>query len=166
MVPVLRSCQSPIWIWLVNYLHLHLHLQAPNIPSRKMCIAPPFCWHGYQPDFRASLQNLDSLAVWLDVSISVGKLRGDKGHIQITSQCNSREETLGPEGGFGYVAALPTERGAIRALVLPCPDPKSRHAERWHECTKVSLRNNRHRNVTAVCEVDTIARMRNIHQNR
>ena len=26
VVPVLRSCQSPIWIWLVNYLHLHLHL--------------------------------------------------------------------------------------------------------------------------------------------
>ena len=25
MVPVIRSCQSPIWIWLVNYLHLHLH---------------------------------------------------------------------------------------------------------------------------------------------
>ena len=25
MVPVLRSCQSPIWIWLVNYLHLPLH---------------------------------------------------------------------------------------------------------------------------------------------
>ena len=24
LVPVLRSCQSPIWIWLVNYLHLHL----------------------------------------------------------------------------------------------------------------------------------------------
>ena len=24
---VLRSCQSPIWIWLVKYLHLHLHLQ-------------------------------------------------------------------------------------------------------------------------------------------
>ena len=28
VVPVIRSCQSPIWIWLVNYLHLHLHLQA------------------------------------------------------------------------------------------------------------------------------------------
>ena len=28
MVPVIRSCQSPIWIWLVNYLHLHLHLQG------------------------------------------------------------------------------------------------------------------------------------------
>ena len=26
MVPVLRSCQSSIWIWLVNYLHLQLHL--------------------------------------------------------------------------------------------------------------------------------------------
>ena len=26
MVPVIRSCQSHIWIWLVNYLHLHLHL--------------------------------------------------------------------------------------------------------------------------------------------
>ena len=25
VVPVLRSCQSPKWIWLVNYLHLHLH---------------------------------------------------------------------------------------------------------------------------------------------
>ena len=25
VVPVLRSCQIPIWIWLVNYLHLHLH---------------------------------------------------------------------------------------------------------------------------------------------
>ena len=22
-VPVLRSCQSPIWIWLENNLHLH-----------------------------------------------------------------------------------------------------------------------------------------------
>ena len=28
VVPVFRSCQSPIWIWLVNYLHLHLHLQV------------------------------------------------------------------------------------------------------------------------------------------
>ena len=28
VVPVIRSCQSPIWIWLVNYLHLRLHLQA------------------------------------------------------------------------------------------------------------------------------------------
>ena len=29
VVPVLRSCQSPMWIWLVNYLHLHYiyHLQ-------------------------------------------------------------------------------------------------------------------------------------------
>ena len=26
VVPVIRSCQSPIWIWLVNYLHLHLHV--------------------------------------------------------------------------------------------------------------------------------------------
>ena len=26
VVPVLRSCQSPIriWLWLVDYLHLHL----------------------------------------------------------------------------------------------------------------------------------------------
>ena len=23
VVPVIRSCQSPTWIWLVNYLHLH-----------------------------------------------------------------------------------------------------------------------------------------------
>ena len=22
----MRGCQSPVWIWLVNYLHLHLHL--------------------------------------------------------------------------------------------------------------------------------------------
>ena len=28
MVPVIRRCQSPIWIWLVNYLHLHLHLHV------------------------------------------------------------------------------------------------------------------------------------------
>ena len=34
MVPVLRSCQSPIRIWLVNYLHLHLHLHARTIPER------------------------------------------------------------------------------------------------------------------------------------
>ena len=27
VVPVLRSCQSPIRIWLVNYLQLHSHLQ-------------------------------------------------------------------------------------------------------------------------------------------
>ena len=26
MVPVTRSCQSPTWIWLVNYLNLHVHL--------------------------------------------------------------------------------------------------------------------------------------------
>ena len=25
MVPVLRSCQSPLWIWLVNHSHSHLH---------------------------------------------------------------------------------------------------------------------------------------------
>ena len=30
--PVLRSCQSPIWIWLVNYLHLYLHLQLHPKP--------------------------------------------------------------------------------------------------------------------------------------
>ena len=28
VVPVLRSCQSPTWIWRVNYLHLHLHLHV------------------------------------------------------------------------------------------------------------------------------------------
>ena len=28
VVPVLRSCQSPIWIWLVNYMNLHLHLHC------------------------------------------------------------------------------------------------------------------------------------------
>ena len=28
VVPLIRSCQSPIWIWLVNHLHLHLHLHA------------------------------------------------------------------------------------------------------------------------------------------
>ena len=27
VVPFLRSCQSPIWTWLVHYLHLHLHLR-------------------------------------------------------------------------------------------------------------------------------------------
>ena len=27
VVPVTRSCQSPIWTWLVNNLHLHLHRQ-------------------------------------------------------------------------------------------------------------------------------------------
>ena len=37
VVPVLRSCQSPIWIWLVNYLHLHLHL--PVLCS--LCILHP-----------------------------------------------------------------------------------------------------------------------------
>ena len=25
VVPVIRSCQSPTWIWLVNHLHVHLH---------------------------------------------------------------------------------------------------------------------------------------------
>ena len=25
MVPVIRSCQSPTWIWLVNYLHLFIY---------------------------------------------------------------------------------------------------------------------------------------------
>ena len=30
VVPVIRSCQSPIWIWLVNYLHLHLHAWHRN----------------------------------------------------------------------------------------------------------------------------------------
>ena len=34
VVPVLRSCQSPIWIWLVDYLHLHLHLLAHAPPPR------------------------------------------------------------------------------------------------------------------------------------
>ena len=25
VVPVIQSCQTPIWIWLVNHLHLQLH---------------------------------------------------------------------------------------------------------------------------------------------
>ena len=28
VVPVIRSCQSPTWIWLVNYSYLHLHYTA------------------------------------------------------------------------------------------------------------------------------------------
>ena len=31
VVPVIRSCQSPIWIWLVSYLHLHLHLHVGGL---------------------------------------------------------------------------------------------------------------------------------------
>ena len=37
MVPVIRSGQSPRWIWLVNYLHLHLHLQAAGLRMRLRC---------------------------------------------------------------------------------------------------------------------------------
>ena len=41
MVPVLRSCQSPIRLWPVNYLHLHLHLQtnhsAADHPVTAVC---------------------------------------------------------------------------------------------------------------------------------
>ena len=35
VVSVIRSCSSPIWIWLVNYLHLHIWSgmrQAPDVP--------------------------------------------------------------------------------------------------------------------------------------
>ena len=53
VVPVLRSCQSPIWIWLVNYLHLHLHLHAwesesSNCSARwqpHACDLPPAGFH-------------------------------------------------------------------------------------------------------------------------
>ena len=34
VVPVLRSCQSPIRIWLVNYLHLRLHLHASHSTAK------------------------------------------------------------------------------------------------------------------------------------
>ena len=30
MVPVIRRCQSSVWIWLENCLHLHLHLHVQN----------------------------------------------------------------------------------------------------------------------------------------
>ena len=39
VVPVLRSCQSPIWIWLVNYLHLHL--QHRRHPQQRGHATPP-----------------------------------------------------------------------------------------------------------------------------
>ena len=56
MVPVLRSCQSPTWIRLVNYLHLHLHstrvrarltrgqFKRRSQPNRKL--EPSHTWHG------------------------------------------------------------------------------------------------------------------------
>ena len=42
MVPVIRSCQSPIWIWLVNYLHLHLHSgkTKSHSPTKSPCNQP------------------------------------------------------------------------------------------------------------------------------
>ena len=35
VVPVIRSCQSLIWIWLVNHLHLHLHLHLHMKHARR-----------------------------------------------------------------------------------------------------------------------------------
>ena len=46
VVPVVRTCQSPMWTWLVNYLHSHLHLHQTDrgeTPSRGMKSEP---WHG------------------------------------------------------------------------------------------------------------------------
>ena len=40
VVPVLRSCQSPIRIWLVNYLHLHLHLLVHSFEPMHCCHIP------------------------------------------------------------------------------------------------------------------------------
>ena len=37
MVPVIRSCQSPIWMWLVNYFHLHLHMPCKK-KLRDVCV--------------------------------------------------------------------------------------------------------------------------------
>ena len=44
VVPVLRSCQSPTWVWLVNYLHLNLHVRITGMhacqsnQTRLVCI--------------------------------------------------------------------------------------------------------------------------------
>ena len=50
VVPVLRSCQSPIWMWLVNYLHLRLRLQLATCPMARPRATPfqpppPCIWH-------------------------------------------------------------------------------------------------------------------------
>ena len=37
VVPVIRSCQSPIRIWLANYLHLHLHAQGWLAHTADVC---------------------------------------------------------------------------------------------------------------------------------
>ena len=39
-------CQSPIWIWLVNYLLLHLHLH--NIEHSQIRILNKHVWHAYR----------------------------------------------------------------------------------------------------------------------
>ena len=36
---LVHICQSPIWIWLVNYLHLHLHLHL-TVADRIKLIVP------------------------------------------------------------------------------------------------------------------------------
>ena len=38
VVPVIRSCQSPIWIWLKNYLHLHLNLHWATCHGTQMSL--------------------------------------------------------------------------------------------------------------------------------
>ena len=43
MVPVIRSCQSPTWIWLVKYLHLH---------PRRLCILLCRCDRRIWPGIR------------------------------------------------------------------------------------------------------------------
>ena len=43
LVPVIRSCQSPTWIWLVNYLHLHLHVHTWTHNTRKPSAHMPGC---------------------------------------------------------------------------------------------------------------------------
>ena len=62
VVPVIRSCQSPILIWLVNYLHLRLH----TYPSEKSCIDRLFA-AAEMPVMRVSGEAVLKLARHVDV---------------------------------------------------------------------------------------------------
>ena len=71
VVPVIRSCQSPIRIWLVNYLHLHLQLQP---------------WKGNLP-FKRTTKAKTALCHWDFTHKRFACALGNLGHVAIPSAC-------------------------------------------------------------------------------
>ena len=58
-VPVIRSCQSPVWIWHVNYLHLrfHTYLIVPYLQNSQVfsicTTVSQTCLHGVRAHDRS-----------------------------------------------------------------------------------------------------------------